>query len=105
MKTTTVLSTLALLSTTTFAAPAPVPQASTTPATVGPFGLMSVRSGSDIQYAQISARGSKFFIGKDANTYCPEENEDIPCSTYGNTTQLRLSGDNLGLDVAVPGMF
>lgn len=105
MKTTTILSTLALFSATTFAAPAPIPQTSTPPTQVGPFGLMSLRSASDIHFAQINARGSKFWIGKDAHTYCPVENEEIPCSTFGNTTQLRLNGDSLSLDVGVPGTF
>jgi len=104
MKTTTILSTIALFSATTFAAPAPIPQTSTTPAEVGPFGLMALRSGSDIHFAQLNARGSKFWIGKDAHTYCPEENEEIPCSSLGNTTQLRLNGDSLSLDTVVPGM-
>lgn len=99
MKTSTCLSTfaLALLSSTTLAAP--TPQSSDIPSTIvgGPYGLMSIRSGSDIQYSQIAARDSRFWIGKEALTYCPADNAEIPCASLGNTTQVRLSGGNITL--------
>ena len=105
MKTT--ISSLALLAATAFAAPAPLAAATTSSApaptaTASAFGLMSLRSGSDIHFATINARDSKFWIGKQTNTYCPP-GDGIPCESLSNTTTLRLNGDNLVMDTAVPG--
>lgn len=100
---TTLLTTLTFLSgafalpqTTTTSSPAP----SSTP--TGPFGLMSIRSGSDIQYAQIAAADSHFWIGRATNTYCPSE-PSIPCASLGNQTYVQLNGDSLSMDAIVPG--
>jgi hypothetical protein len=105
---TIILSTIAILSSAAFAAPAP--QATTTTAApvstdiVGPFGLMSVRSGSSLQYATINAADSKFWIGKSTETYCPTGIEGLDCSRLNsNTTQLQFYGDGLSMYTNVPG--
>jgi len=105
MKTTTILSTIAIMATSVFAAPAGTTTASAAASTAsaGPFNLMSIRSASDIQYATINARNSKFFIGKNTDAYCPADNDEIPCGSFGNSTQVRLYGDQLSMDVSVPG--
>lgn len=48
---------------------------------VPPFTVTAVRSGSDIQYLSLEARGGKFWLGGDPGTYCPLTSGSCPPST------------------------
>jgi hypothetical protein len=105
---TAILSAITLLSTAAFAAPAPQATTTTTSeaaseTSAGPFSLMAIRSGSELQYQPINAADTKFWIFKDTETYCPEGVAGLDCTKLGNTTQLQLYGDNLSMYDVVPG--
>ncbi|KAI1484434.1 hypothetical protein F5X96DRAFT_683605 [Biscogniauxia mediterranea] len=52
----------------------------------------------------IQASGGKFWVGKDASTYCPSDVPDLDCSGYNGTDTVFIGGNNtLSLNVAVPG--
>lgn len=61
----------ALMATVALAAPAP--------RAVGDnFGLVSIRSGSDLQYQSINAQSNQFYIGRNTTTSCPLSAELCP---------------------------
>ncbi|KAJ5724563.1 hypothetical protein N7493_006291 [Penicillium malachiteum] len=77
------------------AAAAPAAQASIPPS----FGVMAVRSGSPIHYAQMNAAGQKFWLGGSTSSYCPSI-DGIVCPP-GNQTVFASGGN--AMDVEVPG--
>ena len=72
------------------------PRQSTTPT---PFGLIAGRSGSPIHLQTVNANGQRFWIGKDASTYCPSDVvTDCP---PGTSTEL-LAADGTASMVTSP---
>ena len=55
------------------------------------FGLIAIHSGSAIHLSSINAADSKFWIGKDTQTYCPEI-EGLVCPTESYTAFAATSG-------------
>ncbi|KAI0889235.1 uncharacterized protein GGS22DRAFT_68977 [Annulohypoxylon maeteangense] len=52
----------------------------------------------------INANGGKFFVNRNASTYCPDTVEELDCSAYPGTRTVFSGGNNtVFLDVAVPG--
>ncbi|KAF2147290.1 uncharacterized protein K452DRAFT_217519 [Aplosporella prunicola CBS 121167] len=75
------------------------------PAVLGqnkPFEGLTVRSGSDFQYATITQAGLSFWVGKDTESYCPEASVPIDCPP-GNVTAFVGGEGTLSMDVEVPG--
>ncbi|KAF7914131.1 uncharacterized protein EAF01_000541 [Botrytis porri] len=65
------------------------------------FGLISIRSGSDIQNQAITASGGRLWIGKETASYCPDTVvTDCP---NGTSTTFVAGESNLGLNTEVPG--
>ncbi|QSZ32588.1 hypothetical protein DSL72_002167 [Monilinia vaccinii-corymbosi] len=63
------------------------------------FGLISIRSGSDLQARAINAAEGGLWIGKNTTTYCPLTSG---CPA-GNTTTFTAANGLLSLNTAVPG--
>jgi len=96
MYTTTILATLAAVL-PAFAAP-------TTQSPPSVFSGLSLRSGSDIQYAAIDANGTYFKLNSGSSTYCPSDVSSINCSSYSSDVTRFTGGNNtLSLDTVVPG--
>ncbi|KAI0599948.1 hypothetical protein F4775DRAFT_548996 [Biscogniauxia sp. FL1348] len=52
----------------------------------------------------IQASGGKFWVGKEASTYCPPDVPNLDCSGFNGTDTVFIGGnDTLSLNVAVPG--
>ncbi|KAF2151649.1 hypothetical protein K461DRAFT_279131 [Myriangium duriaei CBS 260.36] len=79
----------------------PAPQTSTTPST---FSGIAIHSGSDIQYAAVSASGSALWLNKPTSTYCPSQAGSV-CATSTNDTVFAAAqgSTTLSLNVIVPG--
>ncbi|TKX23242.1 hypothetical protein C1H76_4309 [Elsinoe australis] len=87
----------------TAALAAPTPQSDATPGQgfSTPFGGISIRSGSPIQYATVNASGLALWLNKPTSAYCPSV-EGIPCPE--NPATLFVGGnDTLFMDTSVPG--
>jgi len=96
MYTTTILATL-------FAA-LPALGAPTARSAPSVFSGLSLRSGSDIQYATIDANGTYFKLSSGSSTYCPPGVSSIDCSAYASDVTRFVGGNNtLSLDTTVPG--
>ncbi|KAF7934012.1 uncharacterized protein EAE97_008373 [Botrytis byssoidea] len=65
------------------------------------FGLISIRSGTDLQNQAITANGGRLYIGKETSSYCPES-VGSACPK-GNSTTFVSNGNTLGLNTEVPG--
>ncbi|TGO44033.1 hypothetical protein BCON_0636g00030 [Botryotinia convoluta] len=63
------------------------------------FGLISIRSGTDLQNQAITASGGRLWIGKDTASYCP-----LSTGCPDGTSTTFVAGENtLGLNTIVPG--
>ncbi|RHZ56587.1 IgE-binding protein [Aspergillus thermomutatus] len=65
----------------------------------GPFQVMSIRSGSPIQYLGMTASGNSFWLGGETTTYCPDVVKQQGGCPDGTQTVLYTNA----LDVSVPG--
>ncbi|TGO10804.1 hypothetical protein BTUL_0125g00180 [Botrytis tulipae] len=63
------------------------------------FGLISIRSGTDLQNQAITASGGRLYIGKKTSSYCPLE---AGCPAGTSTTFVAV-GSTLSLNTEVPG--
>ncbi|KAF7945582.1 hypothetical protein EAE96_010349 [Botrytis aclada] len=63
------------------------------------FGLISIRSGTDLQNQAITASGGRLWIGKETSSYCPLE---TGCPA-GTSTTFVAGESTLGLNTEVPG--
>ncbi|KAM3077529.1 hypothetical protein ACMFMG_006867 [Clarireedia jacksonii] len=67
------------------------------------FGLIAIRSGSDLQYKTINANGGRLWIGKETASYCPEEQVGAACPAGNVTTFVAQPNQLVGLNDVVPG--
>ncbi|KAF5870629.1 uncharacterized protein Bfra_009176 [Botrytis fragariae] len=65
------------------------------------FGLISIRSGTDLQNQAITASGGRLWIGKDTSSYCPDT--VVTSCPDGTSTTFVSGGNTLGLNTEVPG--
>ncbi|TGO63832.1 hypothetical protein BOTNAR_0095g00300 [Botryotinia narcissicola] len=65
------------------------------------FGLISIRSGTNLQNQAITASGGRLWIGKDTSSYCPDT--VVSNCPEGTSTTFVSGGNALGLNTEVPG--
>lgn len=65
--------------------------------------VMSVRSGSPIQYVELAARGQKIYVGGNTASYCPDSIESQGACPKGDTTSFSGGNGGLGMGAIVPG--
>jgi len=79
------------------AAATPIAERST-----GAFGLVALKTGSDLQFASIVANGGQLWIGKETASYCPES-VGAACPAGNETSFAAGANANVGMNVIVPG--
>jgi hypothetical protein len=67
------------------------------------FSLISSRSGSDIQYAPVTASNQSIWLNKPTGSYCPSNIKPTGGCPPGNTTDFTGGDSTLALGTVVPG--
>jgi len=67
------------------------------------FGVISVRSGSPIQYLPMNAGGGDIYLGGQADTYCPDSVQSAGGCPAGNDTNFAGGNNTISLGAEVPG--